>query len=202
VEGGEALLSGWTAGAQDVQAWTSAVKADMEVLASVRLGGDPVAAGYHARVVARAQGDARNGYAARISHAPSGAVSWGLSRVVAAGGAGSLGLGAGSLAASGGAGSVWWIRLRVQGTTVQARFWRDQAPEPAGWKVSVADGYWASGRASLGALVNAGAAAPFPSVGFGSFQATDLAGSAAALPTLQSRDLQLDVSSGGTTAGS
>ena len=89
-------------------------------------------------------------------------------------GTGSLALGSGTLTTSGAAGTSWWVRLRVQGTSVQARFWQDGTPEPATWRVAVSDSYYASGRASLGALLNAGAASPFPRVGFTSFSALDL----------------------------
>jgi hypothetical protein len=65
----------------------------------------------------------------------------------------------------------------VQGTSVKARYWQDGTAEPGTWKAAVTDGYFTSGRASLGALLNAGMSSPFPSIGFKSFSALDLAAS-------------------------
>ena len=173
VAGGEGVISGWTGGNQDVRAWTSATAADMEVLALIRLNPtNPTGAAYQPRVVARAQSDARNGYSARIVHTTSGGLTWGLSRVDNAGGTGTVSLGAGTLITSGAAGTSWWIRLRVQGTSIQARYWQNGSPEPATWKVSATDSYWTSGRASLGAYVSSGLASPYPNVGFPSLLAT------------------------------
>jgi hypothetical protein len=136
---------------------------------------DPAGASYQARVVARGQADARNGYTARVAHTPAGAVSWAVHRVVGAGGAGTVALGSGTLASTGGAGSTWWIRLKVQGTTVQARFWRDGTAEPATWRITATDTQWASGTVGVGAFAGAGLTAPFPSAAFRRFEAVDLA---------------------------
>jgi hypothetical protein len=175
VDTGEASIYGWTGGGQDVQAWTSTVKQDMELLALVHLNAtNPVGANYSARVMARAQSDARNGYSARISHTTAGAVTWALSRIDNAGGTGSLVIGSGSLLSSGAPGTRWWIRLRVQGTSIKARFWRDGTSEPSNWTVQATDSYWTSGQASLGALANAGITSPFPQMRFDSFEAVDL----------------------------
>ena len=90
------------------------------------------------------------------------------------GGAGSLSFGAGTLQSSGGAGTRWWIRLRAEGTTVQARFWRDGTSEPTTWKASVTDSYFAGGRPSFGVSTGTGLATPFPDTGFASYNAVDL----------------------------
>ena len=176
VDSGEAVIYGWTGGGQEVWAWTSTARQDMELLALVHLNAtNPVGANYQVRVMARAQADARNGYSARISHTTAGAATWGLSRIDNAGGTGSLALASGTLLSSGAADTRWWIRLRVQGTSIQAKFWRDGTSEPSAWKAQVTDSYWTSGSASLGASVNAGIVSPFPQMRFGSFEAVDVA---------------------------
>jgi CSLREA domain-containing protein len=176
VDGSQGAIFGWTAGNQDVQAWLpSLTRANTETLAEVTLNAtNPTGASYQARVVARAQADARNGYYARIVHTTSGAVTWGLNRIDNAGGTGSLSLGGGTLLASGGAGTKWWIRLRVQGTSIEARFWRDGTTEPSTWTVSKTDSYWASGVPALGVYLNSGATSPFPSIGFDNLTVVDL----------------------------
>jgi hypothetical protein len=158
-----------------VQAWNSTVTGNMEILALVRLNAtDPLGAAYAARVVARAQSDARNGYWARLTHTTSGGLNWGLVRVDNAGGTGTAVLAGGSLVSSGAAGTRWWIRLRASGTTIQARFWKDGSSEPAAWQATSTDSYWTSGRAALGTYTNSGITSPFPTTGFASFTATDL----------------------------
>jgi hypothetical protein len=175
VENGEGVFYGWTGGGQEAWAWTSTVASDMELLALVRLNAsNPVGANYQVRVMARAQSDARNGYSARITHTTTGAAVWGLSRLDNAGGTGSLSLGAGTLVSSGAAGSRWRIRLRTEGTTIRARYWPDGSVEPSTWTITTTDSYWTSGRASLGALTNAGISSPFPTTGFASFEAVEL----------------------------
>lgn len=37
------------------------------------------------------------------------------------------------------AGDWWWVRLRLNGTTVRARFWKDGNPEPGTWDVDTTD---------------------------------------------------------------
>ena len=175
VQNGEAVVYGWTGGAQDVRAWTDTVKTDMELLGLVRLNTtNPTGAAYQARLMARAQSDARNGYQAKIGHTTAGGLTWQLSRIDNAGGTGSLSLANGTLIASGAAGTNWWIRLRVQGTTVQARFWRDGTSEPTTWTATATDSYWPSGRASFGVASVSGLTSPFPDTGFASFDAADL----------------------------
>ena len=145
-----------------------------EILALVRLSKtNPTGGNYQPRVTARAQADPRNGYSARLTHSTTGALTWGLSRVANAGGSGTMQLGAGTLVSSGAAGTRWWIRLRVSGTTVQARFWRDGAPEPSSWTATATDSYWAGGRPSFGVYVGP-VAGPYPDTGFASFRADDL----------------------------
>ena len=178
VQAGDAVIYGWTGGSQEVSAWMPTVASDMELLGLVKLHtANPVGASYQLRLMARAQADARNGYAARISHTTAGAASFGLSRIDNAGGTGSLTLATGTLLSSGAAGSQWWIRLRVEGTSIKAKYWRNGTSEPAGWTAQATDSYWASGRASLGAAVYAGMSSPFPEMHFASFEAVDLAGS-------------------------
>jgi hypothetical protein len=175
VQNGEAVVYGWTGGNQDVQAWTSTVADDMELLGLVRLNAsNPVGASYAPRLMARAQADARNGYSARVVHTSSGALTWGLSRVANAGGTGSLALASGSLLSSGAAGTQWWIRLRVQGTSIKVRYWLNGTNEPSTWNSSVTDSFWSSGRAALGAFANSGISPPFPDTGFRSITALDL----------------------------
>jgi hypothetical protein len=147
VQNGEAVVYGWSGSGQDVQAWQEIVRQEMELLALMRLNAtNPTGGSYKPRLVARAQSDARNGYYASISHTPAGAVTWQLSRIDNLGGTGSLSLGAGMLQSTGGAGTRWWIRLRAQGTTIQARYWRDGTTEPNTWKTSITDSYFTSGR--------------------------------------------------------
>ena len=175
VANGEGVISGWTGGNQDVQASIPITTGDMDVLARVRLSAqDPVGGTYQARVVARAQTDARNGYSAVITHTNAGAVRWALQRVVGAGGAGTLSLGSGTLLASGGAGTKWWVRINVQGTQIRARFWQDGTTEPSTWKVSATDSQWTSGTPALGVYTGSTLTAPFPDTGFSSFTATGL----------------------------
>ncbi len=175
VANGEGVIYAWTTGNRDEQAWIPVSANDMDVVARLRLSAqDPVGANYQARVVARAQTDARNGYAAVVTHTTAGALRWSLQRVVNAGGAGSLSLGSGTLLASGAAGTKWWVRIDVQGTQVNARFWQDGTTEPSTWKVSATDSQWASGYPALGVYVGSGLAAPFPDTGFTNFTATAL----------------------------
>ena len=175
VANGEGVVSGWTGGNRDVQAWVPVSAGDMDVLARVRLSAqNPVGANYQVRVAARAQTDARNGYTAVVTHTTAGAVKWSLNRVVNAGGSGTLTLGSGTLLASGASGTRWWVRLDVQGSQVKARFWQDGASEPSTWKASVTDGQWASGRPALGVYTGSGLASPFPDTGFDNYTATAL----------------------------
>ena len=170
VANGEGDIYGWTAGNQDVQASMPISANDMDVLGEVRLSAqDPVGANYQARVVARAQTDARNGYSAVITHTTAGAAKWSLQRVVNAGGSGTVSLGSGTLLASGAAGTKWWVRVDVQGTQIKARFWQDGTTEPTTWKVSTTDSQWASGSAALGVYTGSALAAPYPDTGFDSF---------------------------------
>src|SRR4051812_8097124 len=166
-------MYGWTGGNQDIQNWNLNVRSDEEVLGLIHLNAsNPTGANYQVRVMARAQPDTRNGYAARVIHAPTGAVSWSLGRVDNAGGTGTVSLGSGTLLASGGAGTTWWVRLRTQGTTISARFWRDGTAEPTGWTVTTTDSYWASGRAGFGAYVSTGITS-VPVIGMATFSAID-----------------------------
>lgn len=175
VANGEGVISGWTVGNRDVEAWIPTRAADMDVVAEVRLSGqNPSGANYQARVVARAQADARNGYTAVLTHTTAGALRWSLQRVVNGGGTGTLTLGSGTLLASGAAGTKWWIRLDVRGTQIKARFWQDGTTEPSTWKANVTDGRWASGRPALGVYVGSGLTAPFPDTGFDDFTASGL----------------------------
>ncbi len=175
VANGEGVIYGWTTGNRDEQAWIPVSANNMDVVARIRLSAqDPVGANYQARVVARAQTDARNGYSAIITHTQAGALRWSLQRVVSAGGAGTLSLGSGTLLAAGAAGTKWWVRIDAQGTLVRARFWQDGTTEPSAWKVSATDSQWASGTPALGVYTGSGLAAPFPDTGFSNFTATSL----------------------------
>jgi peptidoglycan/xylan/chitin deacetylase (PgdA/CDA1 family) len=175
VANGEGVINGWTIGNRDEQAWIPVTANNMDVVARIRLSAqDPVGANYQARVVARAQADARNGYSAIVTHTQAGALRWSLQRVVNAGGDGTLSLGSGTLLASGAAGTKWWVRIDVQGTQIKARFWQDGTTEPATWKVSATDSQWASGNPALGVYVGSGLATPFPDTGFSNFTATAL----------------------------
>jgi hypothetical protein len=173
VTGGQGVIYGFTGANQDVQAWIPTTATNMEVVGLVQLNAsNPVGGNYQARLVARAQTDARNGYVARIAHTPAGALTWTLARVANAGGTGSATLAQGTLLSSGAAGSRWWIRLRTSGTTIQARFWRDGTAEPATWTATATDSFWTSGRAALGAFAASGISAPFPQLLFDDFLAT------------------------------
>lgn len=175
VANGEGVISGWTGGNQDIQAWIPTTASDMDVLARVRLSAqNPAGANYQVRVVARAQTDARNGYTAVVTHTTAGAVKWSLNRVVNAGGSGTLTLGSGTLLPAGAAGTKWWIRLDVQGTQIRARFWQDGTSELSTWKANVSDSQWTSGRPALGVYVGSGLTSPFPDTGFDNYTATAL----------------------------
>ncbi len=175
VTGGQGVISSFTGGNQDVQAWNATTATNMEVVGLVQLNAsNPVGGNYQARLVARAQTDARNGYVARVVHTPAGAVTWALARVVNAGGTNSTTLAQGTLLSSGAAGSRWWIRLRTSGTTIQAKFWRNGTAEPATWTSTATDSFWTSGRAGLGAFVASGLSSPFPQIGYDNFQASNL----------------------------
>ncbi|HKB93849.1 MAG TPA: fibronectin type III domain-containing protein, partial [Gaiellaceae bacterium] len=188
VAGGKGVVYGWTGGNQDTQASMPVTRADTETLAEITLDANPSGSGYQPRIVARAQADPRNGYAARVIHSPSGAVNWGLQRVVNAGGANTVALGYGTLLTSGGANTSWWIRLRVQGTSVKAKFWRDGTAEPSAWTVSATDGFWTTGTPALGVYAGSGITSPYPSIGFDNFDVVDLNSSTTApgAPTLSS----------------
>jgi peptidoglycan/xylan/chitin deacetylase (PgdA/CDA1 family) len=175
VANGEGVISGWTSGNKDIEAWIPTTASDMDVLARVRLSAqNPVGANYQARVVARAQTDARNGYTAVVTHTTAGAAKWSLNRVVNAGGSGTLTLGSGTLVSSGAAGTKWWIRLDVQGSQIKARFWKDGTTEPSTWNANLSDSQWASGRPALGVYTGSGLASPFPDTGFDNYTATAL----------------------------
>ena len=54
-----------------------------------------------------------------------------------------------------------WVRLRVVGTTIQAKFWSDGSPEPVGWTISASDSSVASpGSLVISAVRNAGNSGP------------------------------------------
>lgn len=54
------------------------------------------------------------------------------------------------------AGTDWTIRVRREGTRIQAKAWRTASAEPAAWAVDVADPTFAKGRVGLRALANTG----------------------------------------------
>jgi peptidoglycan/xylan/chitin deacetylase (PgdA/CDA1 family) len=175
VANGEGVIYGWTSGNKDIQAWIPTSANDMDILARIRLSAqNPTGANYQARIVARAQTDARNGYTAVITHTSTGAVKWSLNRVVNAGGSGTLTLGSGTLLSSGAAGTKWWIRLDVQGTQIKARFWQDGTTEPTTWKANASDSQWTSGRPALGVYVGSGLTSPYPDTGFDNYTAAAL----------------------------
>ena len=124
--------------------------------------------------MARAQADARNGYQAVLVHSPTGSLVWRLHRVANAGGTNTITLASGTLLSSGAAGTIWWIRLRVQGTSIQARFWREGTSEPTTWTASATDSFYTSGNASFGVAAASGLTSPFPDTGFKSFDAYSL----------------------------
>src|SRR5205823_15133433 len=107
----------------------------------------------------------------RITHTTSGAAQWALLRVDHAGGTGTATLASGTLLSSGAAGTRWWVRLRVQGTNVQARFRPAGATEPSTCKPTDSDSYWASGASSVGVYAGSGLSSPFPDTGFASVDA-------------------------------
>jgi hypothetical protein len=175
VAGGSGLIYGFVSPNDDVNATIGPVRSDLDVIAAVTVTApNPGGTGYSARVVARAQADARDGYSALIDHDSSGALAWRLQRAVNAGGTDTLELASGTLLASGGAGTRWWIRVRARGDRVMARFWRDGTAEPDAWTAQTTDGYFASGKASVGTLLFIGALVPYPQTGFSDFAATDL----------------------------
>ena len=172
---GEGVIYGWTSGNKDIQAWIPTSANDMDILARIRLSAqNPTGANYQARIVARAQTDARNGYTAVITHTTAGAVKWSLNRVVNAGGSGTLTLGSGTLLSSGAANTKWWIRLDAQGTQIKVRFWQDGTTEPTTWKANASDSQWTSGRPALGVYVGSGLTSPYPDTGFDNYTATAL----------------------------
>jgi hypothetical protein len=176
VANGNGLVYGFTAGNQDVQAWLgSLTQANSETLVEINLGANPTGGSVQPRVMARAQAsDARNGYGARIVQTTSGAITWGLQRYVNAGGTNTLGLGSGTLLSSGGANTSWWIRLRVQGTTISAKFWQNGTSEPASWTVTTTDSFYASGVPAVGVYIGSAVTSPWPSFGFDNLSVVDL----------------------------
>ena len=132
--GGQGVISGFTGDRPGCPGVDPTTATNMEVVGLVQLNAsNPVGGNYQARLVARAQTDARNGDVVRIVHTTSGTATWALARVANAGGTNSSTLAQGTLLSSGAAGSRWWICLRTSGTTIQVRFWRDGTAEPAGW---------------------------------------------------------------------
>jgi CSLREA domain-containing protein len=175
VESGNGVIYGFTAGNKDDQAWLPTLtRANTETLVQINLGPSPTGGNVQPRVMARAQSDPRNGYAARLVFSPSGAITWGLSRFVNAGGTNTVTLGGGTLLSSGGANTSWWIRLRVNGTSIQAKFWRVGTSEPSGWTVSTTDSFYSSGFPAVGVYIGSAVTSPFPSFGFDNFSVVDL----------------------------
>lgn len=76
-----------------------------------------------------------------------------------------------------GPGAWYWMRFRVQGSSLMLRVWADGQPEPAGWTVSATDTGIAAGSAGLytyepntvdydlGSFASGGATAPTPVAG-------------------------------------
>jgi hypothetical protein len=176
VANGHGVIYGFTAANWDASAALGTARGDLDVVALVSLdASNPTGSSYIARVVARAQTDARNGYLANLRHRSSGEVDWQLIRQANAGGTNTVTLASGTLLASGGAGTSWWIRVHVQGTSIAARYWRNGSAEPTTWTAHATDSYWSSGDASVGVFVPSGATAPFPQATFDNFVVLDLA---------------------------
>ncbi|MDF6043760.1 C40 family peptidase [Streptomyces sp. JH14] len=98
--------------------------------------------------------DTHNNYRARLSFLTSGAVELRVEKEVADV---VTQLGAAvTLATSVPAGTDWTIRVRREGARIQAKAWRTDAAEPAGWAFDVEDTTFAKGRVGLRALANDG----------------------------------------------
>ncbi|MET9381822.1 NlpC/P60 family protein [Streptomyces sp. NPDC002928] len=54
------------------------------------------------------------------------------------------------------AGTDWTIRVRREGTRIQAKAWRSASAEPTAWAIDVTDSTFAKGRVGLRALANKG----------------------------------------------
>jgi cell wall-associated NlpC family hydrolase len=54
------------------------------------------------------------------------------------------------------AGTDWTIRVRREGTRIQAKAWRSASAEPSAWAVDITDATFAKGRVGLRALANKG----------------------------------------------
>lgn len=92
----------------------------------------------------------------------------------------------GSVAASMTAGVDYWVRFRINGTSVRARFWADGGGEPGTWNVDSTDSTVSgAGWSGLSIYTNSGAGATIKQVGFGTNGDTaPSAGGGGATPTL------------------
>lgn len=98
--------------------------------------------------------DTKNHYRARLSFAAQGAVELRLEKeekdTV------TLLCPAVTLASSGAATASWTIRVRREGTRLQARAWRSGTAEPAAWTVQATDTTFATGRVGIRAVAPTG----------------------------------------------
>jgi cell wall-associated NlpC family hydrolase len=98
--------------------------------------------------------DTHNSYRARLSFLTTGAVELRVEKEVSdtvTPLAASL-----TLATGVPAGTDWTIRVRREGSRIQAKAWRSGSAEPSAWAVDVSDSTFTKGRVGLRALANSG----------------------------------------------
>ncbi|MFD9359499.1 NlpC/P60 family protein [Streptomyces sp. NPDC060031] len=98
--------------------------------------------------------DTHNNYRARLSFLTSGAVELRVEKEVAD--TVTQLTTATTLATAVPAGTNWTIRVRREGTRIQAKAWRTDSAEPAAWAADTTDSTFAKGRVGLRALANQG----------------------------------------------
>ncbi|WP_225804183.1 NlpC/P60 family protein [Streptomyces sp. NK15101] len=98
--------------------------------------------------------DSHNNYRARLSFTTTGAVELRVEKEVAD--AVTQLVPPVSLATGVAAGTDWTIRVRREGTRIQAKAWRTDSAEPAAWTAQVDDATFGKGRVGLRALANDG----------------------------------------------
>ncbi|MFF0424137.1 NlpC/P60 family protein [Streptomyces sp. NPDC004520] len=98
--------------------------------------------------------DSHNNYRARLSFTTAGAVELRVEKEVAD--AVTQLVPVVSLATGVAAGTNWTIRVRREGTRIQAKAWRTDTTEPAAWTAEVDDATFGKGRVGLRALANSG----------------------------------------------
>ncbi|WP_344071860.1 NlpC/P60 family protein [Streptomyces crystallinus] len=100
--------------------------------------------------------DTSNNYRARLSFLTTGAVELRIEKEVADAVSALGTTSAVTLATGVPAGTDWTIRVRREGTRIQAKAWRTLSSEPDSWTFDVTDSKFGKGRVGLRALANDG----------------------------------------------